>query len=172
MGILADLLRIKKFREQKAERALIHARQELLTAEEKLSEAKHKLKEFRIKSALKEKELYDDLCKRMVSVRELDNVKVDIELMKERDDELAKELAHKEELRVLSHEKERSALEDYNSAARLREKFDQILANTKDLEAVEEEKIQDAEIEESSEVRFILSTEHEENARSSSIISP
>lgn len=83
MNVLMDLLRIKVFREEKAELALARARQFLAQTDAKLDAARRTLQDFLEESDRKERELYADLCTRLVLRREIDDVTLDIQLMKE-----------------------------------------------------------------------------------------
>ena len=62
MEVINDLLRIKIFREQQAERALQKTRIILAEASEALRKAKIDLEEFTNESSRREKSMYDDLC--------------------------------------------------------------------------------------------------------------
>jgi hypothetical protein len=167
MDVLNDLLRIKVFREQKAERALMVARHRLATAEGAVTEARAALKEFRQESARRERKMYAELCSRLVLIRDIDSVHIDIQLMKEREEELVEELSTAETLRDEAAIQEREAREHYESAVRMREKFSEMLRIVREEQEFELAVREEMEIEEAAEVRFLLTGIDNEDAGNS-----
>ncbi len=162
MNVLGDLLRIKVFREKKAERALTVARQRLRSAEQELNAARLSLKEHQQESARRERELYADLCKRLVLLRDIDSVHIDVQLMKEREAELLEEVDQTKARRDEMAAQEEDARAQHAMAVRMREKFDELLLHEKEEKDFEAMRLEELEIEESAEVRFARSmTEHQ-----------
>ncbi len=166
MDVLNDLLRIKIFREQKAERTLALAKQQLRMAERNVVDAKAMLKDFRIESARRESELYAELCARIVQIREIDSVQIDVQLMREREEELVEDVAKAEAIRDEAAEKERDAREQHALAVRMREKFSEITKAVEDERQFELSMLEELEIEEAAEVRFQLFLADDENSNS------
>lgn len=154
MDVLNDLLRIKIIREQKAERAFVLARQQLRIAEIAVIEAKNVLQDFRLESTRREKELYAELCTRLVLIRDIDSVHIDVQLMKEREEELVQELEQAETVRDDASVIERDAREQHAFAVRVREKFSEMLRLVKEEHNFETAAREELEIEEAAEVRF------------------
>jgi type III secretion protein O len=159
MEVINELLRIKIFREHQAERALQKARIVLADASETLKKAKVTLEDFSKESLRREKSMYDGLCQRLVFLKEIENVLVDIELMKEKSSELKKEVESAELHRKECAERELEAHKLYIEAVRMREKFDELR------NAVDEEneaaiaKFEELEMEEAASIRFSFQSE-------------
>ncbi len=167
MDVINDLLRIKIFREQKAERTLALAKQQLRLAERGVYDAKATLKDFRVESARREAELYAELCTRVVLIREIDSVQIDVQLMREHEEELLQDLAKAEAVRDEAAEKEREAREQHALAVRMREKFSEIAKAVEDERQFELSMLEELEIEEAAEVRFQLFRQDEEHSSDS-----
>ncbi len=163
MDVLGDLLRIKSFREQKAERALASAKHQLKIAEACVAEAKAILKEYRIQSARRESDLYAEICTRIVLIREIDSVQIDVQLMREREEALVQELEKAEGVREDALIKEREARELHAFAARMREKFSEIVKAVEDERRFELSMAEDREIEEAAEVRFQIAAHRDDD---------
>lgn len=157
MDVLTDLLRIKIFREQKAERALAKARAQLQAAEEAVEQAKQVLRDYREESRRREKALFADLCRRIVQLKDIQEVQVDIQLMKERIEMLVQDVEQANELREAAAEHERAAREEHLFAVRMREKFSEMLKTVNDERDYESSRREEMEVEESAEIRFSLS---------------
>ena len=154
MDVLKDLLRIKIFREQQAERALLKARLILMEADDALKDARSSLKKFTEESIEREKLMYSDLCSRLVFLKEIENVRLDVDLMKEKSDELKKKVEDAENKRVEAAECEELARQVHVVAIREREKFDEL--NSTFLEEHERKVAhsEELEMEESANSRF------------------
>jgi type III secretion protein O len=126
MNVLTDLLRIKIFREQQAERALLKARLILKEADGALKDARSSLKKFMEESIEREKLMYSDLCSRLVFLKEIENVRLDVDLMKEKSDQLKQKVEDAETARKEAAEREDLARQVHIVAIREREKFDEL----------------------------------------------
>lgn len=157
MDVLSDLLKIKIFREEQAERALAKARALLRAAEEAVDHAKKVLREFREESRQREKALFADLCKRIVLLKDIQDVQIDIQLMKERIDELSQELEQAKEKLESAAEHERGAREAHMFTVRMREKFSEILRTVNEERDFELSRREELEVEEAAEIRYVLS---------------
>lgn len=157
MDVLTDLLRIKIFREEKAERALAKARALLRAAEEAVELAKKVLRDYREESRQREKTLFADLCKRIVLLKDIQDVQVDIQLMKERIEALVQELEQAKERLEEAAEHERAAREEHKFAVRMREKFSEMLRTVNEERDFELSRREELEVEEAAEIRHALS---------------
>ncbi len=157
MDVLSDLLKIKIFREAQAERALAKARALLRAAEETVERATKRLREFREESRRREKALFADLCTRIVLLKDIQDVQIDLQLMKERVDELAQELAQAKEKREAAAEHEQGAREAHRFAVRMREKFSEMLRTVNEERDFELSRREELEVEEAAEIRHVLS---------------
>ncbi len=156
MDVLSDLLKIKIFREEKAERALAKARALLRAAEEAVELAKKKLRDYRAESRHREKALFADLCKRIVLLKDIQAVQIDIQLMKERIETLVQELEQAEERQEEAAEHERGAREEHKFAVRMREKFSEMLRAVNEERDFEQSRREELEVEEAAEIRHVL----------------
>lgn len=157
MDVLADLLRIKIFREEKAERALAKARALLRAAEEAVEHAKKVLRDYREESRQREKALFADLCKRIVLLKDIQDVQIDIQLMKERIEVLANEVEQAKQRQEEAAVHEREAREQHKFAVRMREKFSEMLRTVNEERDFELSRREELEVEEAAEIRHALS---------------
>lgn len=154
MDVLKDLLRIKIFREQQAERALLKARLILMEADDALKDARSSLKKFTEESIEREKLMYSDLCSRLVFLKEIENVRLDVDLMKEKSDELKRKVEDAENKRVEAAEREESARQVHIVAIREREKFDELNSTFLEEHKRKVAHFEELEMEESANSRF------------------
>jgi type III secretion protein O len=164
MDVLKDLLRIKIFREEKAERAVAKARLALLEADESLHQARQALKDFKSESIRREKAMYAELCTRLVVLREIEDVRVDVDLMKEKAEQLKEQVEAAELARAEAAQQEELARIAHRDAVRMREKFEELLRTVteeRDLELSHQEEL---EMEEASSARFAYKGKAEESS--------
>jgi type III secretion protein O len=159
MEVINDLLRIKIFREEQAERALKKARVALAEAGEALKKANLALKEFTEESIRREKSMYDDLCTRLVFLKEIENVRIDIDLMKEKSTELKKKVESAELNRKDCAEREIEAHMLHVEAVRMREKFNELRKTVAEEKEMALAQFEELEMEEAASVRFNFQTE-------------
>jgi len=154
MNVLTDLLRIKIFREQQAEGALLKARLILKEADGALKDAKSSLKKFLEESIEREKLMYSDLCSRLVFLKEIENVRLDVDLMKEKSDQLKQKVEDAETARKEAAEREDLARQVHIVAIREREKFDELNSTLLEEHERKVAQFEELEIEESANSRF------------------
>lgn len=159
MNVLKDLLRIKKFREDKAELDLARARQNLAEADSKLKIARKELRDFEIACERKERELFDDLCQRLVLLKDLDAVALEVELMKEQKQAYESRISEAQELRHAASEAVEQAKLIHREAVRMREKFSELLEAFNATLFVEVQRLEDLEMEE------VSASRHEQNRK-------
>src|ERR1041384_4934872 len=78
MTIFAELLRIAGFREGKAEMEVSRTRGELTKAHASETDAKQRLQEFMVFADRREREMYAELCTRIIRLRELEDVQLGV----------------------------------------------------------------------------------------------
>ena len=148
MSVFTELLRIAGFRESKAETEVSAARGVVAKAHDDRETARRVLDEFLLYSEKHERELYADLCQRVIKLRELEEVQIAV--LELRNGERRREEAVEAALKAL--EKAQAALdaarEVHRLALRMKEKFLE-LASSYDEERVREiQRIEDLEMEE------------------------
>ena len=167
MDVLKDLLRIKIFREEKAERAVAKARLALIEADESLNQARQALKDFKSESIRREKAMYAELCTRLVVLREIEDVRVDVDLMKEKAERLKEQGEAAELAREEAAEKVEQARVVHRDAVRMREKFDELLKTVIEERDLEVSRQEELEMEESASSRFAYKDRAAENTHDS-----
>jgi type III secretion protein O len=103
--------------------------------------------------------MYNDLCQRLVFLKEIENVLVDIEMMKEKSVELRKEVESAELNRKECAERELEAHKVYIDAVRMREKFDELRNTVLEENEAAIEKFEELEMEEAASARFNFQSE-------------
>ncbi|OZI33078.1 type III secretion protein [Bordetella genomosp. 1] len=152
MSMFDELLAIKRFREGQAEIAVARQRQVLQDARDGEQAALRSLDDFRGWADAHERELYGDLCRRTVRVREIESVLQDVAGLREgeRQHEQALDAAR------AAAEREESALQarrdDHRQATRMSEKFVELARSHFDAQLREAERKEDLEMEEAASV--------------------
>ncbi len=164
MDVLKDLLRIKIFREEQAERAVAKARLALLEADESLRKARQALKDFEVESIQREKAMYAELCSRLVVLREIEDVRIDVDLMKEKAERLREQVEESQITRQQAAERVEEARIAHRDAVRMREKFDELLRSVLEERELELSRQEDLEMEESAASRFAFKERAEDTS--------
>lgn len=153
MSIYRDLLTIKSLRESKAERTMRKQREVLAQAAALREKANETLDNFVVYARSEETALYQDLCSRLVRLREIENVQQSVAHLRQQ------EQGHQEALRRAEAQKQQEAAQlatdkaQHKEAARVKEKFvEWALAHSQELQR-EFERKEDAEMEEVAETR-------------------
>jgi hypothetical protein len=123
MEVIKDLVRIKIFREEKAELAMLKAKTKLLIAEESLDNARKVLRKHKEDCIAREKELYDDLCTRLVLLKDINSVTLDVQLMAEETTRLDDDVEKSKEARDVASEDLAAAKAVHREAVQMRQKF-------------------------------------------------
>jgi hypothetical protein len=123
MEVIKDLVRIKIFREEKAELAMLKAKTKLLIAEETLDNARKVLRKHKEDCIAREKELYDDLCTRLVLLKDINSVTLDVQLMAEETTRLDDDVEKSKEARDVASEDLAAAKAVHKDAVQMRQKF-------------------------------------------------
>ena len=153
MSIFRDLLTIKSLRESKAERVVRKQREVLAQAAALRESAHEKLESFVVYARREEDTMYEDLCSRLVVLRDIESVQNTVAHLRQQ------EQNHQEFLRQaeVKQDKESVQLADdkvkHKEAARVKEKFVE-WAHVHAQELLREsERKEDAEMEEVAETR-------------------
>ena len=126
MDVIKDLVRIKIFREEKAELAMLKAKTKLLSAEEDLDNARKVLRKHKEDCIEREKALYDDICTRIVLLKDINSVTLDIQLMAEETTRLDEIVEKSKEARDVASEELAAAKAVHRDAVQMRQKFTEI----------------------------------------------
>lgn len=153
MEVLKDLLRIKVFREEKAELAVARARQYFREMEKALEDARRVLESHQRECDKKEKAMYAELCTRLVLVREIDEVSLDVKLMKEASLALEKKIEIAKETRDQAADAVEAARHVHRDAVRMREKFTELVKTVDAERVLEVMRLEDLELEEAASSR-------------------
>lgn len=153
MSVFKELLSIKVFREGKAELAVRRQRQTLADAEASERERQETLERFRQYAVAQELDLYADLCRRVVRLRDIEDVQQSVADLR------GQELRHQDLVREAARqrEQERERLDGckavLDEAARAKQKFVELAQAHADEQIKELERKEDAELEEAAETR-------------------
>jgi len=152
MNVFRELMAIKRFREGQAELAVTRQRQALAEAERQRLEALERLDEYRVWSERREQDMYQDLCSRLVRVRDIEDVMQGVAELRqgEHDCETRVERAADQERQETEALVERR--EAHRNATRMVEKFVQLASLHAADELRELERKEDLEMEEAASV--------------------
>jgi type III secretion protein O len=154
VDVLKNLLRIKIYREEKAELAVARARQHLLDMDRALDDARRALEDHRRVCREKEKAMYQELCSRLVMVKEIDAVTLDVKLMQEASAELEGKIEKAKEARAQAAEAVEISRQVHRDAVRMREKFMELTQAVDEERAAELLRFEDLELEEAAGSRY------------------
>lgn len=154
MDVLKNLLRIKIFREEKSELAVARARHHLLEMDKALDYARRALEDHLRACEVKEKAMYKELCSRLVLVKDIDEVTLDVKLMQEATTELEKKIEKAREARAQAAEAVEVSRQVHRDAVRMREKFMELVRTVDEERAAELLRMEDLEMEEAGGSRY------------------
>lgn len=153
MSIFRDLLTIKSLRESKAERMVRLQREVLAEATDMRERAHQRLDDFVVFARHEEDTLYQDLCSRLVRLRDIENVQSSVAHLRQQEQQHEDALHKAEVQRVKESEKMTVDKSVHKEAARVKEKFvEWAQIHTNELQR-EFERKEDAEMEEVAETR-------------------
>ena len=146
--MIGQLLRIKSFREKKAETEMLKSRHLLARAQQEEVEAEEALQAYRTHADREERRLYQELCSRVVKLSQITGVQQEVACL--RHAELAHEdaLTAAERARHDASERFNHSLDGYQRASSARQKFEELLRLESAREGGELEKKEEAEMEE------------------------
>jgi type III secretion protein O len=148
MAMVDELLFIKKFREQKAEKEMLRARFDLQQAHERQEEAKDSLQVFRVRAHADELRWYGDLCSRLVKPREILAVQEDVAVLRANETQLAIGLEHAQGEQAAAQQRFAGATDQHRLATAAKNKFVELAESFHVAEARERERREELELEE------------------------
>ncbi len=137
---LQDLLRVRNIREDNAANELARRRTEVEAAEKIVEQRKQELKEYTEWRIRREEELYQEIIEKKVQLKELDDLKQSIGLLREKEFVYEDRIREAERLLREAQEALEQAHEEYRAAVKNRQKIDE----HKSIWAQEEAKIDEA----------------------------
>lgn len=153
MSFFKELLAIKSFRESKAEINVGKQRVVLVQAETQRDACALALSDYQVFAVAHERDMYDDLCSRLVHLSAIENVQNEVAHMREQERQ-REDAAEKAEKDRLAQEDRLQALRLlHKDASRAKQKFVEFAQVYTDEQAKEFERREDAEMEEVAELR-------------------
>ena len=122
---LEDLLRVRNFREDNAANELTRRRRAVEQAEQLVQQRKRELEEYIQWRINREEELYREVMQKPVQLKALDDLKQDIQLLREKEHLYEERIREAEKAVVQAKEALDQAQADYQAAVRDRQKIDE-----------------------------------------------
>ncbi len=148
MKMLRDLLAIKRFREGQAETAVRQQRQAFLQAQQERMDAQTLLARLLAEGALAEQQLFQDLCARIVRLRDIEEVQQAVVALRQREREQKNALESAQRQQQAAQEHLDQARQIHQEAARQTSKFIDLASRFATLDALASERREDLEMEE------------------------
>lgn len=148
MSVYHHLLRIKQFRESQAETEVRRRRVLLAEAKAKAEELQRKLEEYRIWSAQHERDLYDDLCTRLVKLREIEDLQTTISELRNSERNMEQGVLEADQHRHSVAGELDQALDTLSLAGRQTNKFKELSRVYSEEARMEQERQEEMEMEE------------------------
>ena len=153
MSFFKELLAIKSFRESKAEINVGKQRVVLVQAETQRDACAQALSDYQVFAVAHERDMYADLCSRLVRLSAIENVQNEVAHLREQERQ-REDAAEKAEKDRLAQEARLQALRlVHKDASRAKQKFVEFAQVYTDEQAKEFERREDAEMEEVAELR-------------------
>jgi type III secretion protein O len=163
--VIEGLLRIKRIREDSRETQMRRARQHFEQAADALRRARDTQAQRELERTERERALYRDVCTRVVVVRELDDLKFEVDAMKEAARTDAQAVADAQAQRQKRREAFDEATQAWQLAAQATRKFEDLAAEDRLARARYTEWLAELELEEhAGRVATALDQESEEEA--------
>ncbi len=153
MTMFRELLSIKDFRESRAELAVRKQRSVLAEAIAARDAAEMQLREFRDYALKHERALYADLCRRIVRLRDLENVQLEVVDLRGRERNHEETLSQSDQARNTEQQRLDNARNIHHEASKMKQKFVELAQIYSDEQMKELERKEDAEMEEVAELR-------------------
>jgi type III secretion protein O len=153
MKTFDQLVTIKTFRDEKAERAVRAQRRVLDDAITERDEAERTLHEFRDHASEEERRMYARLCERPVLLRDIEHVQGEVLSLRQLEKQRAHELAEAEARRDEEEQQLEQDRSTHAEARRMRDKFVELATTFAQEARMEAERREEAEIEEAAETR-------------------
>lgn len=152
MKMLHDLLAIKRFREGQAETAIRRRRQAFQQAQAERTAAEELLARLLAEGALAEQQLYQDLCARVVRLRDIEDVQQSVAALRQREQRQQEALEAAQQALKAAQQQLEQARRVHQEAARQTSKFVDLSRSFAALDALESERREDLEMEEAASV--------------------
>lgn len=146
-AVVEELLRIKEFREDLASTELRKRRHRLEEALKVLEAKRAELDGYRRWRVRREDELFDEIQGRLVRVRDLEDLKTDIALLRDKERLLEQYLTDAEKARQSAKEAVEAAIEALNAAIRATRKFEEFVGLWREQARRERERFEELELE-------------------------
>jgi type III secretion protein O len=148
MKMIDELLFIKEFRERKAETELQKSRVRLSTAAQAERDAEKTLQDFIAHATAEELRLFDDLCSRIVKLRDINEVHTEVAGLKYKEQAHAQALDQRQQQHVQARQDFDQSTRKMRDASTAREKFVELARNFHIMETREAERKEELELEE------------------------
>lgn len=148
MKMLLDLLAIKRLREGQAETAMRQQRQAFVQAQQERIVAEELLARLRAEGRLTEQQLYQDLCARVVQVREIEKILQSVAALRQREQTQQNTLDAARRLQQATQQRLDQARLVHQKAARQTAKFVDLASAFTSIDALAAERREDLEMEE------------------------
>lgn len=146
--IVGRIVDVKELRVERAEEVVQAARLALEEAGRRVLERERELADYRVWRRRREEELFDELQTKLVSVREIEDVKVEIGLLRGRETLFEQRITDAKAERAKAHEALDAGTRAYEAAVKNLQKFEE-LADWLDAEAkAYRERMEELELEE------------------------
>ncbi len=152
MKMLRDLLAIKRFREGQAETAMRQQRQAFAQAQEERIAAEELLARLLAEGVLAEQRLYQDLCARIVQLKDIEAVQQAVVVLRQREQDQQDALEAAQREQQAAQERFDQARLVHKEAARQTSKFVDLASSFAAIDALESERREDLEMEEAASV--------------------
>ena len=163
MEVIEDLLRIKRIREESREAEMRRARKQLELAVEELKQARDAQDRRDKERAERERKLYEELFARTVVVRELDDVKFEVQAMRAAAQADAQAVMDAQSQRQKRRETFDEMVKAWQAAAQTKQKFEELAAEGREARARHVEWLGELELEEHP-ARNVLASAMEDEA--------
>lgn len=150
MDVIDGLLRIKRIRENSRDSEMRQARQQLEMAAESLRCVSDVQKQHDNERRIREQSLYEEVCKRTVVIRELDDLRYEVDSMKEAAKQDAQAVVDAHAQRQACRTEFDSAASAWRLAAQATQKFEDLSSEQRAQRAAHAEWLADMELEEHS----------------------
>lgn len=148
MAMVDELLFIKEFRERKAETELQRSRARLSAAVQAERQAQDTLETFVAHASAEELRMYQELCARIVKLRDIQNVHGEVAALRLQEQAHAQALTERQQQHVQAREGFDTDTRKMRDASTAREKFVELARNFRMLAAREAERKEELELEE------------------------
>jgi type III secretion protein O len=153
MSMFKELLSIKRFREGQAELRVARERTTHQQAELARVAAQETLERFRVEAVERERGMYDDLCSRVVKLRDIEDVMQGVATLRATEQERVQDVERADQHVDTTLKALANARESHRLATRMTEKFVELAQIHLDQHLREQEYKEDQEMEEAASVR-------------------